>query len=72
MNRPNSMYPNNLHGNGETFSVGFPTSRHCLFTNHCHAHWHAIGESRSGHEILARDWSARIISPDTLCTLCTL
>ena len=42
------------------FSVGFP-SRHCLFTNNCHAHWHAIGEIRSGHEILARDWSARII-----------
>jgi len=42
-------------------SVGFPTFRHCLFTNNCHAHWHAIGEIRSGHEILARDWSARII-----------
>jgi len=37
------------------FSVGYLTSRHCLFTNNCHAHWHAIGE------ILACDWSARII-----------
>jgi len=27
----NSTYPNNVHGNVETFSVGFPTSRHCLF-----------------------------------------
>jgi len=43
------------------FSVGFPTSRHCLFTNNCHAHWHAVSEIRSGHEILARDRSARII-----------
>ena len=33
------------------------TSRHCLFTNNCHTHWHSIGESTSGHKLLARDWS---------------
>ena len=32
-----------------------------LFTNNCHAHWNAIGEIRSRHEILARDWSVQIM-----------
>ena len=49
------------HAHPCDFSVGFPTSRHCLFTNNCHAYWHAIGEIRSGHEILARGCLAQII-----------
>jgi len=32
-----------------------------LFTNNCHAHWNAIGEIRSRHKILSRDWSVQIM-----------